>query len=93
MDTELVTLQLPANLYEKLQTLATKEHTDLVGVITQLVTDAYQQGGWRQDLAALRQQIQDDGGLQLSNRKDEVVTQLRQTRHEIFETEYAHLYR
>jgi len=25
--------------------------------------------------------------------REEIVEQLRQTRHEIFETEYAHLYR
>lgn len=42
MDTELVTLQLPARLYEQLQELATQEHTDLVSKLAQLVTDAYQ---------------------------------------------------
>ncbi|MGH2415490.1 MAG: hypothetical protein ACRDEA_17735 [Microcystaceae cyanobacterium] len=93
MATELVTLQLPANLYEKLQTLATEEHTDLAGVITKLVTKAYQQRSWLHDLVALRQQIQNEGELSLGNTKEEVVARLRQTRQEIFETEYAHLYR
>lgn len=93
MNTEVVTLQLPASLYEKLQTLATEEHTDPVGVIAQLITNAYQQRGWLQELTTLRQQIQQQGGLQLGSTKEEVVAQLRQTRQEIFETEYAHLYR
>ena len=93
MNTEFVTLQLPVSLYEKLQTLATAEHTDVYGVIA-LITDAYQQRGWLQDLTALRRQIRDsDGGLEFSSTKKEVVAQLRQTRQEVFEAEYAHLYR
>jgi hypothetical protein len=33
MNTELVSLQLPASLYEKLQTIAIAENTDVVGAI------------------------------------------------------------
>jgi hypothetical protein len=44
------------------------------------------------DLAALRKQIAQDGGLKIGNTKEEVVERLRQTRREIFEAEYAHLY-
>ena len=93
MDTELVTLQLPTSLYEMLQTLATEEHTDLVSVLAQLIADAYQRKSWLQDLSALRQKIQDEGGLPQGKTKEEMIAQLRQTRQEIFETEYAHLYR
>jgi hypothetical protein len=93
MDTELVTLQLPANLYEKLQALAIEKRTDPIDVIASLVTDATQQKNWLQDLNALRQQIKEDGGLQVGSTKEEVIDRLRQTREEIFETEYAHLYR
>ncbi len=57
MNTELVTLQLPASLYEKLQTIAIAENTDVVDAIAQF------------------------------------VAKLHQTRQEIFEAEYAHLYR
>jgi hypothetical protein len=92
MNTELVTLQLPLDLYQKLRSLAAEGQTDLVEVIARLVTDAQQQRAWSHDLAALRQQIQIDGGLQLEDR-EERVEQLRQTRQEIFEAEYAHLYR
>ena len=93
MDTELVTLELPASLYKQLQELATQEHTDLVSKLTQLVTDACQRKTWLQDLTLLRQQIKDEGGLQLGDTKEQAMSQLRQTRQEIFETEYAHLYR
>jgi hypothetical protein len=93
MNTELVSLQLPASLYEKLQMLAIEEHTDPVGIITDLITDAYQRRGWLQDLSALRQQIQDEGGSQIASTKEQVVAQLRQTRQELFDAEYAHLYR
>ena len=93
MDTELVTLQLPARLYEQLQELATQEHTDLVSKLAQLVTNAYQRKTWLQDLTLLRQQIKDEGGLRLGETKERAIAQLHQTRQEIFETEYAHLYR
>jgi hypothetical protein len=93
MDTELISLQLPTNLYEKLQTLATEEQTDPIGMLTQLVTDAYQQRSWLQDLASLRQQLQNEGSLACGSSKEEIIDRLRQTRQEIFEAEYAHLYR
>lgn len=93
MDDTLITLQLPASLYKKLQALATEEHTDPISVIEHFITNEYQHRGWLQDLTALRRQIHDEGGLQLSNTKEEVIAQLRQTRQEIFEAEYAHLYR
>ena len=93
MDTKLVNLQVNSNLYEKLQTLATEKHTDPVSIITQLITEAYQQRHWLQDLTVLRQQIQAQNDSRLGNTKEEIIAQLRQMRQEIFETEYAHLYR
>jgi hypothetical protein len=93
MDKTLIDIQLPASLYEKLQTLATEEQTDPVSLIAKFVTEAYQHRRWLQDLIRLRQQIQNENDPQLSNTKEEIITQLRQSREEIFETEYAHLYR
>lgn len=93
MSTELVALQVPASLYKKIQMLATEEHTDPIDIITGLITDAYQRRGWLQDIAALRQRIKDEGGSQFDSTKEQVVAQLRQTRQEFFEVEYAHLYR
>jgi len=93
MNTELVSLHLPVSLYEKLQTIATAENTDVISAITQLVATANQKKIWLQDLSALRQQIQAEGGLQIGNTKEEIAAKLHQTRQEIFEAEYSHLYR
>ena len=93
MDTTHVTLQLPARLYAELQSLAAEERTDPVEVIARLVAVAHQRRVWISDLAALRDQIRRDGGVQVGTTKDAVVERLRQTRHDIFEAEYAHLYR
>lgn len=93
MATKIVTLQLPTSVYDKLQELATEEQSDPVTVITRLVTVAYQHRGWLRNLAAFREQIRQDGGLNVGSTKEGVVERLRQIRHEIFETEYAHFYR
>lgn len=87
-----VTLQLPAGLYTELQALAQEEHTEPVIFLSQLLKTARQHRAWTNDLAALRKQIAQDGGLKIGNTKEEVVERLRQTRREIFEAEYAHLY-
>lgn len=93
MDSKVVTIQLPAQLYAKLQSLAAEEQTDPVEVVDRLVTAASRHRAWLRDLAALCEQIRQDGGLQAGTSKDEVVERLRQTRRDIFEAEYAHLYR
>lgn len=93
MGTETVSIQLPAHLYAELQSLAAEEQTDPAKLIDRLVTAAIQHRAWLRDLMALRQQIERDGGPQVGTSRDEVVERLRQTRHAIFEAEYAHLYR
>jgi molybdopterin converting factor small subunit len=92
MDAATVTVRLPAGLYAELQTLAQEEQAEPVAILSQLVKAARQQRAWLHDLAALRKQIEQDGGLQVGATKEEVVERLRRTRHEIFEAEYAHLY-
>ncbi len=93
MGTKTMTLELPAPLYAALQSLAEDEQQDLAEVIAGLVESAHQRRAWVRDLAALCEQIRQDGGLQVGTTKDQVVERLRQTRREIFEAEYAHLYR
>jgi hypothetical protein len=43
MATNVVTLELPIELYDKLQFLATNKHKDPIDMIAQLVTMAYEQ--------------------------------------------------
>jgi hypothetical protein len=93
MDRPPVTIQLPANLHDELQALASDEQTDLVKLISHLVSMASQRRSWLRDLKALREQIRKDGDLQVGTTREEIVEQMRKTRREIFETEYAHLYR
>ena len=92
MDAALVTIRLPAGLYAELQTLAQEEQAEPVAILSQLVKAARQQRAWLNDLAALREQIEQDGGLQVGATREEVLERLRRTRREIFEAEYAHLY-
>ncbi len=93
MSAQKVTIQLPARLYAELQSLAAEEQADPIEVIDRLVMAASQYRAWLRDLTALREQIDQDGGLQAGVSRDEVVERLRQTRREIFAAEYAHLYR
>jgi len=93
MALETVTLELPAQVYADLQSLATDERSDLAEIITRLVATARRRRAWLHDLSALREQIRQEGGLSVSADKNEVVERLRQTRRDIFEAEYAHLYR
>jgi hypothetical protein len=87
-----VTLQLPSKLYDELQLLAAEERSDPVEVIGRLVAMASRRRAWLRDLEDLREEIRRDGGLQVGTAQDKVVERLRQTRREIFEAEYAHLY-
>ena len=88
-----VTVRLPASLYAELETLATEERTDPVEITGRLVTAASQRRAWLRDLTALREEIRRSGGLKTGATKEKVVERLRRTRREIFEVEYAHLYR
>jgi hypothetical protein len=90
---ETVMLELPAALHEDLQSLATEEQTDVVEMLSQWVRLTRQRRGWLRELRELRALIRQEGGLPVGNTKEEVVEHMRKTRQEIFEAEYAHLYR
>ena len=91
MDT--VTLQLPATLYAKVEELAVDAETSPDDLLASLIETAPQRRTWLRELNELREQIKRDGGLNIGSSREEVVEQLRQTRREIFDAEYAHLYR
>ena len=98
-----ITLEVPDELAKRLQRFENpiliellKKLVDVLELLaTPLQTKAIstdKPATWQENLQALRQQIQADGGLKISQDPDEMVEQLRQTRYEIFEAEYAHLY-
>jgi GTPase Era involved in 16S rRNA processing len=93
MATNIVKLELSVSVYEQLQELAAVEQKDPIEVITELIDKAHQRQSWLRELEELRDLIREQGGLQISTNKEEMIEQLRQTRYEIFEAEYAHLYR
>lgn len=88
-----VTLQLPTQLYAELAKLAHEEQIAPDEMVARLVSNASQRVHWRHNLAALREQIALENSVQVVGTKEEVIEQLRETRREIFEAEYAHLYR
>ncbi|MBN1888952.1 MAG: hypothetical protein JW850_13240 [Thermoflexales bacterium] len=88
-----MTLELPADLYTDLQSLAAGEKVGLVEMLTRWATLARQRHAWIQGWEELRELIKREGGLLVGATKEEVVEQMRKTRQEIFEAEYAHLYR
>lgn len=47
---------------------------------------------WTAHMQQLQRQIAETGGIMVGLTKEDVVNRLRQTRQEIFEAEYAHLY-
>jgi antitoxin (DNA-binding transcriptional repressor) of toxin-antitoxin stability system len=48
---------------------------------------------WREELAALQASIAAHGGLNVGETTEEIVEHMRRTRQEIWDAEYAHLYR
>jgi predicted transcriptional regulator len=88
-----VTIELPPQVYTKLESLAAEGGTAPAEIVLRLIESAYQQRAWQRDLAALRELIAQEGELVGAATRAEIVEQLRQTRQAIFAAEYAHLYR
>ena len=93
-ETKQVTLELPMNVYEEI--LAAQERQQIQNIaefIQEAVMEKLTRMTWQQNLEALQSEIRKAGGLRLSGSKEEMIERLRETRREIFEAEYAHLYR
>jgi hypothetical protein len=93
MDAPVKTIQLPADLYQELESLASEEESDPVTLLTRLVKEARQRRSLRQLWDELCDVVQSEGGLDVDATTEEIVEKLRKTRQEIFDAEYAHLYR
>ncbi len=88
-----VTIRLPKQVYDDLLSLQSALLTTPIEIITELVKEARQHHDWLEELAQLRAQIREDGGLPIGANEDEVIETLRRTRETVFNEEYAHLYR
>jgi predicted CopG family antitoxin len=93
VETKRVTLTLPTNVYEELLEARGEEARSVADFVRTAVVEKLARMRWQRNLEDLRREIREAGGLKLSGSKEEVIERLRETRREIFETEYAHLYR
>lgn len=88
-----VTIKLPAGLYEKLEELAADSNSSPTDQIAALIEDAKARRAWIRALDDMSKQIQKDDNRETEPDQEEFIRQLRKARREIFEAEYAHLYR
>lgn len=93
MQSSEVVIHLPGQVYDDLLALQTETLQTPVDVIAELVKEANQHRAWVQDVARLRARIREDGGLHIGSTDEQIVDHLKQTRTEIFDKNYAHLYR
>jgi len=93
INTPTITLELPIQVYTDLKALADEAQVDLVEMLRRWAQLTKEQRSWRQTWEDLCQLVKEEGGLNVGATKEKVVEQMRKTRQEIFEAEYAHLYR
>lgn len=93
MDRATVSIEIPFALYSKVEALAVEVETDPENLIATLVEVGCQRSVWLRNLQELQEQKKRDGSLRVGTSREEVVEQVRRTRREIFDAEYAHLYR
>ncbi len=96
MSPQEITWQIPKDLYRELL-WAQEElgYLDLVDVILQAVRRRLaeiRREAWQREFRLLQRQIRATGGFDLGETQDEVITNLREVRRQVFEEEYAHLY-
>ncbi len=93
MGKETVTLNLPAGLYAKLEELAAESDSTPIDEIATLIENAKSRRAWLRALDDFSKEIQENDNRENVPDPEELIEQLRKTRREIFEAEYAHLYR
>lgn len=93
MVTKTVTLEISAELYAKLEELAAESDSTLTEQIATLIEDAKSRRTWLRALDEFSREIQENDNGENEPDQEEFIEQLRKTRREIFEAEYAHLYR
>jgi hypothetical protein len=92
-ETTRVTLVLPTEIYQEIASAKERQETrSVAGFIREAVEEKVDRMRWQRNLEELRRDIRESGGLELQGSKEEVIERLRETRRQIFEAEYAHLY-
>ena len=88
-----VTLNIPSGLYAILEELAAESNTTPNDQIVTIIEEALKRKAWLRDLEELQKEIGQDKNLDTELDQEELIEKLRKARREIFEAEYAHLYR
>lgn len=100
MSTKEITWQVPEELYNEMlrakETYALPDLAELIQQAVQYWLQEFQRQAYQQELEKLQQEIQAAGGtaaMGLGTTKEEIITNLRRTRQQIYEEDYANLYR
>lgn len=97
MSSREIVWEVPEGLYRELmrakEELSYPNLTALVSQAVQRYLAEVRHEAWWREFRQLQQQVRATGGLGLGETKEEVIARLREQRREIFEAEYAHLYR
>jgi hypothetical protein len=65
---------------------------DLVSQAVQRYLAEVRHETWWQEFRKLQQQVRASGGFQLGQTKEEIISNLREQRRQIFESDYANMY-
>jgi len=97
MSSREIVWEIPERLYGELM-WAQKElaYPNLIALVSQAVQRylaEIKHETWLREFRQLQQQVRATGGFGLGETKEEVINKLREQRRQIFEEDYAHLYR
>ena len=93
MSESTVNLELPQEIFQALSELAGESHLAPGDLIAHWLFQERKRRRWLQEWKALQKQVIEEGGFQDNVSADAIVAQTRKTRQEIWDAEYAHLYR
>jgi len=93
---EEIVWKVPENLYRELVWAQQElDYPNLVDFVIQAVQrrlTEVKHDAWQRDFRKLQKQVRASGGFGFGETKEEVITNLRKIRRQIFEEEYANLY-
>jgi len=89
--------KVPESLYRELvwaqKELEYPNIIDFIGQAVQRRLSEIKYDSWQRDFRKLQKQVHASGGFRLGETKEDVIKNLREIRKQVFEEEYADLYR
>jgi hypothetical protein len=87
-----VGIDLPCDIFDDIKVFTDETHVSSVEIINTWLEQKLEDRAWVIGWQALKAQVENDNDLNIGHTPEEIVTQIRQTRRELWEVEYAHLY-